>query len=459
MQIIKKVLETIYKFNLISPQDHILVALSGGADSVCLLRILTELKASLKITLSSAYINHGLRPNEIPNEIDFCKRLCDILQIPFYTQAITITTKGNLQEQARTLRLEALNEIAYQIKANKIALAHHADDQAETVLMRLCSGAGLRGLAGIPILRQNIIRPLLFVSRHEIEEFHRQAKIPELDIAFVTDSSNTHSHYSRNHIRHKVLPELKKLYPQLLSTIAHTSSILKEEDRYLDILTTKTMMRMISRKSDDFIELFLLPLKATDLVIARRILRRAIEATRGLKSITFSHIEDILGLLQRGSSGDRLYLPHGIRVILKYSTVLITSLPPAKLSTYSLHSAGDYPLIEAGVVLKISYCDSLEQTHCKDTAYFDADKVRFPLTVRARQAGDKFIPAGLSRHKKLQDFFVDEKVPRDERDAVPIVTNADGQIIWVASMRADERFAVDKKTKRILKFQVAQMKQ
>ena len=371
--------------------------------------------------------------------------------------------ESNLQQAARELRYGVYEETANQVGASKIALGHNADDQAETVLMRLFRGSGRKGLSGIPPVRGEIIRPLIDCSRKEIEDFISDVRaIPEADLRegslrhesplhYVVDSSNLKEDYFRNWIRLKFMDEIKSRNPSVIRDICRTADIIREEDAYLEIVVTKTLMRLISRKSDSSIELFLMPLGTIEKPVLRRVLRRAIDAVKGLRGIEFVHVEDIIRLIQKGRSGDRLDLPKGIRVIKDYSLLKISTEEPARICEYELQPSSEVQIREAGIRLKAVVDEKLEQeADGKNEALFDAAAVRFPLKIRPRFEGDFFYPAGFGKRKKLQDFFVDEKVPRDERDRVPIVLS-ENDIIWVAGYRADERFKVTGKTGKVLR--------
>jgi tRNA(Ile)-lysidine synthase len=447
MNLVQKVAKTIKKYSMLYGGETVLVGLSGGPDSVCLLTVLKKLNMALK--LHALYIDHGLRPEETPKEIEFCKDLCQRMDIPFRTKSVDVKSYAeaynmNKQEAARQLRYEMLNATALEIKANAIALGHNLDDQVETFLMRILRGSGLRGLLAIPPVRGKIIRPLIETERKDIEAF-----LDQEGIDFIIDSSNLKQEYLRNKLRFSVIPLLKELNPSLMETLSNTLEIFREEERYFEIAVTKAMMKLISRKTENTIELFLTPLEVMEKVILRRVLRRAIDETKGLRGISFINIEDIIKLITTGKPGDRLYLPKGIRVIKKYSTLLLTSEPPAKLNTYTLEPEGEAIIKEAGIMIKAFLKEKPCECDGKTKAVFDADKITFPLTIRARKPGDFFYPFGFGKRKKLQDFFVDEKVPRDERDIVPIVTSGD-DIIWLAGYRADERFRHSEGTKRFL---------
>jgi len=444
---------------MLSRGDGVLAGLSGGPDSVCLLVILDRLREYFGVNLYAAYIEHGLRPGETPGEIDFCKRLCLSLDVPFSVKSVDVNffakAQGmNKQEAARELRYKALNEAAHNAGAAKIALGHTADDQAETVIMRLLRGAGTLGLSGIPPVRENIIRPIIALERKEIERFLDTEQIP-----FLMDSSNREDKYMRNKIRSTVMPALKSLEPDMALTIARTADIFREEDNYFELQTTKTLMKLISRKTDTAIELLILPLERMDKALVRRIIRRAVSALGGLRGISFVHIESLLALVKSGCSGDRIYLPRGVRAIKGYSTLTITSGRIPAVKTHTIEGPGDIVIREVSMVLSCTVVNAagagpkIDRGDGRETALFDAAALPFPLQVRSRRPGDYFYPSGFGKKKKLQDFFVDEKVPRDRRDSVPLLLS-DGQIVWIIGYRTDERYRIDKNIVNGLKFNV-----
>ncbi len=452
--LIDKVLSTIKKYAMLRGGEKILVGLSGGPDSVCLLYILCCLKDSLSLDLNALYIDHGLRPDETKGEIEFCRRQSEELSVDFLTRSIDVQTYArehgfSVQEAARELRYQTFEHVMHDVKAKIIALGHTMDDQLETFFIRFFRGSGPKGLSGIPPVRGMIIRPLLEIDREDIEEF-----LAEKGIAFIIDSSNLKKDYFRNRLRLSFIPEIKKLTPHIVETISRMMDILREEERYFDIVVTKTLMKLISRKTNTRIELFLSPLEAMDRVILRRVLRRAIDETRGLRGIAFIHIENIIDLVKNGTQGDRLYLPRGLRAIKDYSTLILTSEVPKKLSSITLSVPGDVVLKEIGAVIKASIENKVEKYgNGKTTAVFDAGKTGTELNIRARENGDFFYPMGFGKRKKLQDYFVDEKVPRDERDAVPIVVRGN-DIVWIAGYRGDERFKVSESTESFLKIEL-----
>jgi len=438
----------------------VLVGLSGGPDSVCLLTILHKLAAEFNIVLFASYIDHGLRPEETPAEADFCKRLCLSLGIPFTVKYIDVKSYAkdtglSKQEAARELRYRAFDEALAYFSADILALGHNANDQAETVLMRLFRGAGPSGLSGIPPVRGRIVRPLIEAERSEIENFLEDNRTNALQ-TYIVDSSNLKDEYLRNRIRRLIIPSAGAGNKHIIKTITRTADILRDEERFLGIMVTKALMKLITKKTDTAIELFSSPMEAMDTVIVRRVLRRAVEEIKGLRGIGFTHIEDMVGLITKGRAGDRINLPGGLRVIKGYATIIITTRRPERLGDYVIEKEGDIIICETSFVVGVKKADRVDVPDYGDgkkTAVLDAGKLSFPLLIRARLPGDFFYPLGFGKRKKLQDFFVDEKVPRDERDSVPILTSG-SDIVWVMGHRPDERFRVDNKTSVVLKFTI-----
>ncbi len=459
MKIKEKVRDTIKKYKMLSENDHILIGLSGGPDSVCLAVMLNGLKSEMKLTLTAVYLDHGLRAGEVENEKAFCKEFCNSLQIGFLSRSINVKEsadkKGmNLQETARELRYAELDEALISENADKIALGHNADDQAETILMRLFRGSGRKGLSGIPPVRGNIIRPLIEVERSEIEQYLREGN-PQ---SYMTDSSNLKEDYYRNWLRSNVIKVVKGKNPSVVEDICRSADIIREEDQYLELIVTKSLMRMISRKSDTSIELFMRPLETIEKPVLRRVLRRAVDATESLKGISFINIEDMIDIIKKGKAGDSIDLPGDIKVIRDYSILKITTDKKISIDDHELGQEDEASIDEVGMVIRSSIESAGgEQGDGRFTVLLDADSLNFPLRIRARRQGDIFYPMGFGKTKKLQDYFVDEKISRDKRDGVPIVESGN-DIIWVAGFRADHRFRVTEKTTKVLKLQMVKVK-
>jgi tRNA(Ile)-lysidine synthase len=459
MDLIKKTRETIKEHKMLSSGDRVLIGLSGGPDSVCLAVVLGKLRDEFNLNLSAVYINHCIRPEEVEREIAFCRQFCEERSMRFYVRTVQVRkdaeAKGsNIQESARDLRYKMYEAVAAETGAAKIALGHNADDQAETVLMWLIRGSGRSGMTGIPPVRGRIIRPLIGIERKEIREF--LAGVADevqgmLGQPYVLDTSNFKEEYLRNWIRLSLLEEIKKRNPAVVHDICRTAAIIREEDEFIELQVTKALMRLISRKSNSHIELFASPLQTLEKPLLRRVLRRALDATTGLRGISFTHVEDIIKLIRHGKAGDRIHLPKNVRVVMEYSVLKITADAVVGIGAREIRPPCEVNINEINAVLKATLEDRSEDVaDDRMSVVLDAGVLSFPLMVRGRAEGDFFYPLGFGKKKKIQDFFVDEKIPRDERARVPIVVSGN-DIIWIAGYRADERFKVTEKTERVLK--------
>ncbi|KJU81818.1 tRNA(Ile)-lysidine synthase [Candidatus Magnetobacterium bavaricum] len=419
----------------------VLIGLSGGPDSVALLRLLRELFPTVNV--HAVYIDHGLRPHETPAEMAFCRQLCDHLGAALSIRAIDLPRGVRKKTPAimRQHRYSLYEDTALEIGASKIALGHNKDDQAETVILNLMRGAGLTGLAGIPPTRGRFIRPLIDVSRWEILQY-----LNECRQTYCLDSSNLKDIYMRNRVRIHLMPTLTQYNPNIIDTLTRNARIIREEDEYLEQAVTKKLMTLISRKTDKKIELFLIPLQGMERVLLRRLLRRSTAVVEALKEVGGQHVEETIELIKTASTGDRLYLPGGVRVIKGYSTLVVTCEPPVRISEVELPLPGEVVIREAGCMLRATLPECFKRPDNSRQACLDAGLMSSPLRIRARVDGDYFYPLGLGKRKKVQDYFVDEKVPRDSRNSIPLVFSRD-DLVWIAGHRADDRYKVTPATR------------
>ncbi len=463
----EKVLETIKRYSMIEPGDRVLVALSGGPDSVALLHILKDLQSRLGISLLAAHLNHGIRGEEAEEDARFSKELAESLGIPITIKKADVLNfksrhKHSLEMAAREVRYHFLTETASALGANKIATGHTANDQAEEVLLNLVRGAGITGLAGIPPVRDDLfVRPLIRCRREEIISFLKERKI-----SFRYDSSNTDMAFLRNRIRHRVIPILKEENPQIVRTLSKTAEIVRDEEEFLDGYTEKILenISVYDRKTRS------VKVKIPDILrhypaVRRRIIRMCIKKlTRKVWGIGFEKIEEIIGMCSR--SGERASVElHGNMVAEKYGENLVIRVKPRESDLnycFPISVPGVYKIADPfDVIISLEYLPSetyLRQAHgtahwaklepCE--AIMDADMVNFPLEIRSPCPGDRFVPLGLGGTKKLQDFFVDEKIPRYMRPFIPILQDTD-KIIWIIGYRIDDRVKVTPRTKRLLR--------
>ncbi len=456
---------------LIEPGQRILVSVSGGPDSVALLSILQELAPTWRLTLHAAHINHELRGEESEEDARFVARLCDRFGIPLHCERVPMEKPGakahrsSLQERAREARYQVLRRLSQALTADRVALGHQADDQAETLLMWMLRGAGTAGLAGIPSIRESLfIRPLLGIAREAILQYLWSREVP-----FRLDSSNAKPMYMRNRIRQELLPAMRRFNPAVVESLARQADILREEDAYLHQVACQAMAPLV-RHTDRGILIDRAGLLALPLTLQRRILRLLLQHLHPRRQGPgFKTIASLLETVFAGRAGSSFSL-QGVRATQEYDVVRLQSNRPAPAATLAgaapssmarsgltlpVPAAIHWPL--TGQVIHASVAGPYpppRQALPRNLAVFDLDRISMPLTVRSWQAGDAFQPAGMGgRTKKLQDFFSDIKVPRQARPLVPIVLAPEG-ILWVAGYRADHRFRAQVGTQRIVRLEL-----
>jgi tRNA(Ile)-lysidine synthase len=454
-QTLQKVKHTIARHRMISEGDCVIVAVSGGPDSVCLLHILHELKDELNIRLVVAHFDHGLRSAEDESETAFVRDLAQSLKVPFETakgRLLSKRTRGSREEVARNARYAFLEKVRKKHKAQKIALGHNLNDQAETILMRLLRGSGPSGLTGIPPSRDgSIIRPLIEIERQEIENYLKAKKL-----ASVTDSSNLKTDYMRNKIRLEIMPLLEEQQPQLTRLLAQTAEILRDEDDYLEQTAEAWVGKNIEILPQNALSMPIPYFLKLPVASRRRVIRLAIkDVKKDLRRISWDHIEAIQRLAQAEKPQAALNLPGRLTVRRTYGHLILSASMKRKPQPfhYRLDEPGAYDLREIGRSIsfeEIKNRRDLRLRGSKWTALLDAETLRFPLTLRSFKAGDKFIPFGMKGHKKLKDFFVDLKLPLEQRYLTPILCWND-KPVWVCGFRIDDRFKVTSDTKRVMK--------
>jgi tRNA(Ile)-lysidine synthase len=458
--IISKVIDTVEKYRMLQEGDRIVVAVSGGPDSVFLLYTLNELKDDMNLTLIVAHVDHCIRGEESKDECRFVKNLADRFDLPFESQSFNVplikkAMRVSTQEAARNVRYEFFMNTLRKYNAKKVALGHNADDQAETVLMRLLRGTGSKGLCGIHPFRDGIfIRPLIEIQRSEIRRF-----LEDSGVEFVIDSSNKEDIYLRNKIRNRLMPVLINEYnPNIIQSLVNTSEILRKEDEFLDMLADEHLSDIRIYRDKKSIALDILRLKDLDESMQIRVLKRTIELfSKDLRYIGFKHLESIVRMLFRTGSNKSLNLPRGICVEKRYNELVIREETRGKDFFYSFNQIPDHiRLKEPGKDIEFSV---IKPTECldigldPDVAFFDLKLVRLPIIVRNVKEGDRFQPMGLNGTKKIKDFFIDCKIPRSIRRQIPLLI-FDDLIAWVMGLRIDHRVILSESTKEILKVRV-----
>ncbi|MFO7708587.1 MAG: tRNA lysidine(34) synthetase TilS [Desulfobacterales bacterium] len=455
---------TLQNHPLLSAGEAVLVGVSGGPDSVALLHLLWDRAPARGLRLAIAHLHHGLRPAADRDE-EFVRRMALERGLPFYSRRADLRgpqkRRGlSIEEAARQVRYAFLDEIATQRGFAKIALGHHADDSAETLLLNLLRGSGRLGLAGIPAVRDGkYIRPLILAHRADITAY-----VEARGLATVTDDSNAEETYTRNRIRGRLIPHLERDYhPRVRSVLGRTGLILRDEEQWLESLIDPLLNDTRVADGDGWIVLTASTLSRMHVAAARRVIRRAIHHAKGdLRRLQFDHVERIRAMTQRSDDAGPLDLPDRIRVWRRGPHIEIAAdagaaarglLHPPPDYAYTVSGCGQLRIEETGECLELAAVsiDALPSPLAAgpQQAFLDLDIARFPLVVRNFRAGDRFTPLGVAGTQKLKKYFVDHKVGRDERRRCPLLV-CEGRVLWVAGHRLDASAAVTPRTRRVL---------
>ena len=454
--VFEKVLSTINKHNLIEPGDKIVIGISGGPDSVCLLHILSRLKAKIDIELYAAHLNHQIRGLEAQKDALYVSNICDELGVTYFLKSIDVPKycKDNglsIEEGARKLRYEMFEEIKLRTKSNKIAIGHNLNDQAETVLMRIMRGTGLQGLRGIEYSRENgVIRPLLDIERKDIEEY---CKVHNLEPRI--DESNLENIYTRNKIRLELIPYMMDNFnPSLIESIVRMSNNLKSDSDYIEN-EAEGKFKNICEIASDAVNVKINDFSKLHNAIKVRILRKGIKHILGdTNFIDQKHIEDIMEFENESKINKMLTLPRGIFVYRKQNYIILTTteIVNEEISySYNIPTNGFVKIKELKTIIETQTMtiDRYKSGKLdKISKGFDLNKIKGGMVVRSRQQGDKIKLVGGS--KKIKDLFIDLKIPREERCKIPVIVDEEG-ILQVGEYKSSENYKIDENTKEVLK--------
>lgn len=450
--------KTIQKYVMLQPGERVVVGVSGGADSMALLHVLWELRRDFRLSLVVAHLDHGLRP-EGRAERSFVRKASVQLGIPFISRKVDVREKQKeqrltLQEAAREVRYSFLQEAAKIHQATKIALGHTADDQAESIIMRLLRGSGTRGLGGIPPVRGEVfIRPLIESWREEVERFLQERKV-----AFLTDPSNRSLQFLRNRIRHELLPILQQYNPRLRHTLVQMAEIFRAEEDFWQNLLKEKFPSLVRSQKKGSITLDIPSLIAQSLPLRLRSLRYATEKILGhLRRVGLSHILAINNLLHSSEPNQSLQLPQGLCLTKAYQALTFAQSREEILPfEYSIAGPGCWEIPEIGRAMRFEILTSYPRVRPKSSSWvalLDFDKVAFPLTIRSFRPGDRLQPLGMEGEKKVKDLFIDYKIPATQRKKIPLLFKND-QLLWVAGVRLDHRVRLQPETQKVLRVEL-----
>lgn len=452
-----QVLEYIKQNNMLDANDRIVVGVSGGADSVCLLLMLEELKRLYDLELFVVHINHGLRGEEAMRDENYVKTLCNSLGVSCHAYQVDVTgyvkkNKCSTEEAGRILRYQCFEQEYKERHCNKIAIAHNKNDIAETVLLNLTRGTGLKGLVGIEPVREKLIRPLLCVTRDEIEEY-----LCSRNIGYCIDSTNLEDIYSRNKIRNNVLPELASINEQVVTQIARCASGISEIESYLKKQTNELFERIVSVVNGQYF-VNVSKLRESEIVLSKRVVRDAIYACSGKrKDIEEKHILSVLAL-QEKEVGKQINLPYRMVAVREYEEIVIKcknnveKKNQSKELNQAIEAPKQYDFPDIGIKLIVEVLEYeknmiIPKNRC--TKWFDYDKIKNTIFLRYRKQGDFLVINSKGNAKTIKSLFIDEKIPRERRDQIPMLCDG-SHVMWVLGSRISEEYKITEQSKKIL---------
>lgn len=444
----QKVIKFISENNLLKEGKKVLIALSGGPDSIFLLHFLNKFKNKYKIEVEAAHINHSLRGFSSERDELFCRTICNELNIPFYSitknvKSIAKKNKLSIEVAARKTRYEFFNLVLKKSKLDKILTAHNADDNVETVLLNLLKGAGLKGIAGIPIKRENIIRPILCLSKKEILEYLEENKFE-----YRIDESNLKNDFERNYLRNKIVPLLtERLNPSLSNSVLTTSLNLQSLVEEIEFETEKFKSNIKIDKSN----VIKLPIKKIDEnPIAKYLVKQSVDELFGVK-LESNDLNKIFSLKKK-ETGKSEELTNKLIAQKDRNEIFIQKKNHSAINIKSRKIIIGKPLKIGDREIVINKIDlkEIKFSNSKNIEYISADNLKPNFIVRNWEDGDKFYPIGMKGTKKVSDYLNDIKISSFEKKN-QLILECGGKIIWIMGQRLDDRFKIKSNTKKVLK--------
>ena len=466
MDTVEKVLSFIEEHHMFNEHDKVVAGISGGADSVCLLFVLLELRKRKNIEITAVHVNHMIRGEAADNDENYTKELCAKYGVKciVWKEDVPSLAKKNKQseeEAGRDVRRKAFEHVLKEENATKIAMAHHENDNAETFIMHLIRGASINGLSGIWPVNGNIVRPLLCLTRKEIEEY-----LISKNITWCDDATNDEDDYTRNRIRHNVIPLLEQESKGALKRINSAMDQIRLASDYIEKETIKAY-KICTKEEKDKIIIYKEPLLKIHDLIKGEVIKTAIyNMAKKKKDIGAVHFLDVKKLFEN-QSGKKCNLPYNLLAVRTYDGVEIRKGTDTKSKEDSKEITLNIPgiteiegknlKIEANIIdvkEPLTMCDIPQKTYTK---WFDYDIIKCKLVIRNRKSGDRIAVNKDGSSKKLKSYFIDEKIPADIRSDISLIAE-DNNILWVIGRRMSSRYQVTPETKRILEIKVLEGK-
>jgi len=443
----QKVIRFISENQLLNKGDKVLIALSGGPDSVFLLHLLNKYKQKFKVEIGAVHINHLLRGKNSDRDELFCKTICKELQIPIYSvrknvRAFAKKNKLSLELAARKIRYDFFNEVCTKNKYDKILTAHNSDDNAETVLLNLIKGAGLKGIAGIPVKRKNIVRPILCLTKKEI-----LAYLESNQFEFRIDESNLENNFERNFLRNKVIPLLQEnINPSLSKNVLTTSLNLQKVANQIDE-NYEQVKSVIKFKANNFIKVPVDIFKQ-DIILLTDSIKKIFEEIFSVK-LESTDIKKIFSIVDK-QSGSSEELSGKLILKKERNEIIIEQKSELDTKVNILISVNEKQKIGNRIIsiTKIQP-EQIKLNKSKNIEFISAENIRSKFTIRSWVDGDKFYPIGMQGTKKISDYLNDIKISSFEKKNQLILEN-NGNIVWIIGQRLDDRFKIKPDTKKVL---------
>lgn len=445
------VLNNIRTHKLISKGDQIIAGVSGGLDSMALLMVLYNLKDVLDFNITVCHVNHGVR-EEASEDQAFVRDVSEELGLDFYTTNVDMVSYGKekgitAEEAGRELRFEFFREIIKKVGGGKIAVAHNKNDQAETLLQRLMRGTGLHGLRGMAFKSLDIIRPILNISRDEIESY-----LNEHNIEYVIDKTNLLPIYNRNKVRLELIPYIQEYFnPNIVDTLWRTSQTAHIDSSYLDEVSEKSYDHIVQQEDLDRVILDGNKFIKMHRSIQNRMIRVTIlKLIQNIQGVSEHHITALVDMFVEQRTGKQMDLPNGLIGRVRYQDLIIEKKQKLDHPSYEFNLIVGKNVIEPlDAIIDIKPIDKVQFKPDPYTKYIDFDKIKGKLSLRNRRDGDRITPLGMKGSKKIKDYFIDRKVPREERDGIFLLVD-EQNIIWILGYSLSELYKVSEFTKRVL---------
>jgi tRNA(Ile)-lysidine synthase len=446
---------------LIEERSKIIAAVSGGIDSIVMLDLLAKEQEAFGLTLVVAHFNHQLRGAESDGDEQHVAQKARHYGFELYVERAPTAeyakhNKLGIQEAARNLRYDFFEKLLVSSGFDRIATAHNADDNAETVLMNLFRGAGVQGLSGIPVYREDrkIIRPLLFAERRDIELY-----ATEEGLTFRTDATNEKDYYTRNFIRHHIFPPIKEqLSPNVVPTLHRTAELFRELEAFLTYTARQNLEMMVAKKTDEELHISIARLRGNPVLLQQYIVMLAAE-TFTQKNLDYGQVNAILDLTE-GLTGSWVAISKEYVVFRDRENLVMRKTEPIIEFKIPVQPNHRYEFNRFRFSSELLDEKNIDFHGSGEAEYVDADRIAGgDLVLRTWSNGDAFVPLGMKAKKKISDFFVDAKIPLYEKHLFPILETREGEVVWVCGQRIDDRFKITDQTRRVLRLQFSRSSQ